>query len=78
MIPMNERHLRRTLQSWVVHYNRGRPHASLGPGIPEQTSDRSLLRRQPERHPLPPNCEIKGEDILGGLHHEYRLKMGAA
>ena len=23
------------LQEWVTHYNRGRPHASVGPGIPE-------------------------------------------
>jgi putative transposase len=35
MIPMTERHVRATLQEWVRHYNRGRPHASLGPGIPE-------------------------------------------
>src|SRR3954464_6078382 len=35
MIPLNERHLRRILQEWIAHYNRGRPHASLGPGIPE-------------------------------------------
>jgi hypothetical protein len=35
MIPLNERHLRRILREWVAHYNRGRPHASLGPGIPD-------------------------------------------
>jgi len=35
VIPLNERHLRRILAEWVRHYNRGRPHASLGPGIPE-------------------------------------------
>ena len=33
VIPLNERHLRRILKQWVAHYNRGRPHASLGPGI---------------------------------------------
>jgi len=27
MIPLNERHLRKTLRSWVAHYNKGRPHA---------------------------------------------------
>jgi hypothetical protein len=27
-------HLRQIVQEWA-HYNRGRPHASLGPGIPE-------------------------------------------
>jgi transposase InsO family protein len=35
MIPMSERHVRVILREWVRHYNRGRPHASLGPGIPE-------------------------------------------
>jgi putative transposase len=34
MILLNESHLRRVLWEWVAHYNRGRPHASLGPGIP--------------------------------------------
>jgi hypothetical protein len=26
-----------TLRSWVAHYNKGRPHSSLGPGTPEPT-----------------------------------------
>ena len=34
LIPLNEGHLRSLLKEWVTHYNRGRPHASLGPGIP--------------------------------------------
>jgi putative transposase len=29
-IPCSERHRRRILQDWVAHYNRGRPHGSLG------------------------------------------------
>jgi len=35
LIPLHERHLRRILKEWVAHYNQGRPHSSLGPGIPE-------------------------------------------
>jgi putative transposase len=38
MIPTSERHVRAILREWVSHYNRGRPHASLGPGIPEVPS----------------------------------------
>src|SRR5262245_40541386 len=38
MIPLNESHLRRVPQEWVAHYNRGRPRASLGPGIPDGTA----------------------------------------
>ena len=34
LIPFHERHLRGILRAWVTHYNRGRPHASLGPGFP--------------------------------------------
>ena len=30
LIPMSEGHLRWILKSWVEHYNRGRPHSSLG------------------------------------------------
>ena len=34
LIVLNEWHLRSVLHEWVAHYNQGRPHASLGPGIP--------------------------------------------
>jgi transposase InsO family protein len=39
VIPLTERHLRAILREWIRHYNRGRPHASLGPGIPERRLD---------------------------------------
>jgi putative transposase len=35
VVPLNERHLRKILDEWVLHYNRGRPHASLRLGLPE-------------------------------------------
>jgi putative transposase len=31
IIPLSERHLRKALCAWLPHYNRGRPHSSLGP-----------------------------------------------
>ena len=34
VIPLNETHLYGILKEWVAHYNEGRPHMSLGPGIP--------------------------------------------
>ena len=34
VIPLNERHLYGILKEWVTHYNEGRPHMSLGPGMP--------------------------------------------
>jgi transposase InsO family protein len=35
VIPCSDQHLRRLLHDWVAHYNHGRPHSSLGPGIAE-------------------------------------------
>lgn len=35
MIPLNERHLRSLIKEWKDNYNRGRPHSSLGSGIPD-------------------------------------------
>jgi putative transposase len=77
VIPLSEKHLRRILREWVVHYNRGRPHASLGPGIPEPATTRRLSPKHP-RHELPPDCRIRIKEVLGGLHHEYRLEKVAA
>ena len=34
LIPLTENHLRHFLHAWVRHYNEGRPHMALGPGIP--------------------------------------------
>jgi len=77
MIPLHERQLRGTLRSWVAHYNKGRPHSSLGPGTPEPTPTQHLSQLHP-RHRLPRDCQITVEDILGGLHHEYQLEKRVA
>ena len=75
LIPLNERHLRRILQEWVEHYNRGRPHLSLGPGLPDPSPD--ARRPEPCGHRLPSRHRVIAAPILGGLHHEYRLKRAA-
>jgi putative transposase len=77
MIPLNEKHLRTILREWVAHYNQGRPHASLGPGVPDSGS-RSRPRPSIHRHELPADCRIRAHDVLGGLHHEYWLEEIAA
>src|ERR1017187_2956317 len=78
MIPLNERHLQMTLGSWVTHYNKGRPHSSLGPEIPENFSEAPVPRPEIHGHKLPHDCEIRAADILGGLHHEYWLEQHVA
>src|SRR5439155_15247489 len=50
MVPLNESHVRNILKPWVAHYNRGRPHSSLGPGLPELTSPKVEL--QAKRHQI--------------------------
>jgi transposase InsO family protein len=75
MIPLNERHLRRVMREWVSHYNRGRPHSSLGPGIPERTAPPPP---RTDRHRLEAGESVRSIAVLGGLHHEYRLHRKAA
>ena len=77
MIPLSEKHLRKVLREWVSHYNRGRPHASLGPEVPEP-EPKSLFKAKRHRHELPPDCRIRAKDVLAGLHHEYSLEREAA
>lgn len=63
-------------REYVGHYNRGRPHSSLGPGIPEPIQ--AKVPAGPHRHKLPKGHRVISTPILGGLHHEYSLKKEAA
>ena len=78
VIPLNQRHLYGLLKEWVAHYNAGRPHMSLGPGIPSQPPVSRLVTPHQHRRQLPPDCRVIVTPILGGLHHEYRLERRAA
>lgn len=46
LLPLNECHLRRILREWVCHYNSGRPHRSLGPGVPNQAEKTPYARTE--------------------------------
>ena len=76
IIPFNDAHIRQTLKSWTAHYNRARPHSSLGPGMPDANSAKAEL--QIKRHCIPQDYRIASTSILGGLHHEYKLEKIAA
>jgi putative transposase len=72
LIPFSEAHLRRVLKSWIAHYNRGRPHMVLGPGVP----DPPLAASKPmpkSRHRLDDFGSVSSKSVLGGLHHEYSI-----
>jgi putative transposase len=49
IIPLTEEHLRKALRSWLSHYNRGRPHYSLGPHI--QRRGRKIDEAAPLAYP---------------------------
>jgi transposase InsO family protein len=76
VIALSERHLRTVLREWVTHYNRGRPHASLGPGIPDRSANDTIA--ESPGHRLPNGCRVVTRAILGGLLHDYRLEANAA
>jgi len=76
LIPLNERHLNLTLKSWVTHFNHGRPHMSLGPGIPVPPPHPPPTNGS--RHVIPAGHVIRSTAVLGGHHHEYALEKTAA
>jgi len=73
IIPMSEDHLRKTLKSCSKHYNQGRPHMSLGPGIPDPPIASVASVLQGTRHRVGVPLRVNVKSVLGGLHHEYAL-----
>ena len=78
LIPISEGHLRSILNSWVEHYNRGRPHSSLGPGVPDPPQELALISKSQSRHRLAAGAFVLAKSVLGGLHHEYFLATPAS
>ena len=77
VIPLTANHVQRLLAAWIPHYNHGRPHMSLGPGIP-QPPPPLLMTLHAHRHRLPAHLRVVSRSVLGGLHHEYGLAEQAA
>jgi hypothetical protein len=76
MIPLTDHHLRRLLCKWVAHYNEGRPHMSLGPGIPQAPASLPIPLHE-HRHRISPHLRVVAGPVLGGLHHNYWLEKAA-
>jgi transposase InsO family protein len=76
VIALNDKHLYSILKEWVGHYNQGRPHMSLGPGVPEPIQTLPV-RRQLNRHRLPAGQRLMARPILGGLHHDDQMEQAA-
>ena len=78
MIPLSEAHLRSILKSWVEHYNRGRPHSMLGPGVPDPPREAGIVSKSESRHRLAADVLVLAKSVLGGLHHEYSIPTVSA
>jgi transposase InsO family protein len=76
LIPLNARHLKRMLSEFATHYNRGRPHSALGPGLPEPAE--TTVPSSGHRHRFPAGYHVAKTPVVGGLHHEYRLEREVA
>jgi transposase InsO family protein len=71
LIPLSELHLRSILKAWVGHYNRGRPHMALGPGVPDPPPEFARPATSLSRHRIGERLVVRARSLLGGLHHEY-------
>lgn len=78
MILRSEAHLRSILKSWVGHYNQGRPHSALGPGVPDPPKGAADIPKVHSRHRLAAGALVLANSVLGGLHHEYSVAIAPA
>jgi putative transposase len=78
LIPCPKPHLRFTLKTWIAHYNGGRPHMALGPGVPDPPVSTIVLPSPPSRHRRGESYAVRAKPVLGGLHHEYSLAAACA
>jgi len=68
VIVLNERHLRRLLESFVGYYNQDRTHLEI--------SKDSQCGRPVERRPNPASTVVSLPRV-GGLHHRYAWPTAA-
>jgi transposase InsO family protein len=73
LIPLSESHLRSILRAWAGHYNHGRPHMALGPGVPDPPSVVVPSATPLTRHRIGERLAVRARSVLVGLHHEYLL-----
>ena len=72
LIPFSGSHLRRILREWVEHYNHGRPHKYLGPGIPQPLVP--IPAPSPDRHVIPRGLRVRAPLSLEVSTTNIRLK----
>src|SRR4029453_3716910 len=70
MIPLSEVHLRSIVREGAMHYNHGRPHSVLGPGVPGPPTESEKAPKSESRHRLAAGALVLAKSVLSGLHHE--------
>ena len=73
LIPMSEAHLRAILKCWATHYNRGRPHSALGPGVPDPPQDQEVIPKPETRHRLAADVLVLEKSVLEAYITSIRL-----
>ena len=64
MIVLSEGQLRAILKCWVVHYNQGRPHSALGPGVPGPPRELEKVPRSESRHRLAEGALVDRKSVV--------------
>jgi len=63
LIPISEARLRVILKEWVAHYNKGRAHSALGPGVPDPPIATEVFPKTESRHRLPAGALVLAKSI---------------
>jgi hypothetical protein len=77
LIPMSQSHLRSILTEWGNHYNRGRAHMSLGPGVPDPPTMPPLVEHQKSGHRLGEGLVVHAASVLSGCITSIHSWRGA-
>ncbi|MET0919415.1 MAG: integrase core domain-containing protein [Burkholderiales bacterium] len=78
MVPLSAVHLRSILREWTTHYNRGRPHSALGPGVPDPPRESAKTPKSESRYRFAAGALVRAKAVLGGVHHEYSIAAANA
>jgi transposase InsO family protein len=64
LIPLSEAHLRAILKCWVTHYNSGRPHSALGPGVPDPPANQKVIPKLEARRCLAADALVLAKSVV--------------
>jgi len=78
LIPMSEARIYARFSNVGSHYNGGRPHSALGPGVPDPPENHEGVPKAKHCHGLAAGVLVLVRSVPGGLNHEYSLGKAAS